>query len=317
MGPVVLIMGFTTLLCFVVVYKLVKARQAAHWPSVEGVITKSRTRVQEESHSQEPDTVKNVAAVQYEYQVGGVAYHGKQIRAGDRFGTVPGPEILDRFPKGAKVPVYYNPAGPGESVLVTQLPYSVAGAWTFAAAVFMAGVGASLLFANLDTEMEWLRSIFPKGAEPQGVIFFGLCSLWTVFLIFDNWRQANRAKGWPTVEGRVVASKADSYRTRGGSGTQGPLVTMYEPRVEYSYVVEGREYHSTQVSFGARVSTQAREAAAERAARYPAGAKVAVHYNPEHPTVAVIETGVAFQGATIVLAAIFLGLTVLFGGVRP
>ena len=214
------------------------------------------------------------------------------------------------------MPVYYNPASPGESVLVTRLPYSVAGAWTFAAAVFMAGVGTSLIFVNLDTGMEKLRRIFPAAAEPQGAIFCGLCSLWIIFMIWDNWRQANRAKRWPAVEGVVIASKTESHKTRSG-GTRGPLVTMYEPMVEYSYVVEGREYSSTRVSFGAEVSTQARERAAQRAGRYPEGAKVVVHYNPKHPTVAVLETGVAFQGATIVIAVIFVGLAAFFSGVRP
>ena len=317
MIPAVLIMGFATLVCFVVVYKLVKARQAAHWPSVEGEITKSKTGVEREKHAHQGTTVKTVAALEYQYTVKGNVYHGTQIRAGDKFGTVPGPEILDRFPKGAKVPVYYNPAGPGESVLETRLPYSVAAAWAFAAAVFMGGVAASLVFTDLDTSMEKLRSIFPSGAEPVAAIFFGLCSLWMVFMIWDNWRQANRAKQWPAVEGTVLTSKTESYKTRAGSARQGALVTMYEPMVEYSYLVDGREYHSTQVSFGARVSSVSNEPAAQRAARYPVGAKVAVHYDAQHPTVAVLETGVAFQGATIVLAVIFVGLTVFFCGVRP
>ncbi len=317
MIPALLIMSFTTLLCFVVVYKLVKARQAAHWPTVEGVITKSKTGVTREKHAQQATTVKTVAALEYQYKVEGSTYHGTQIRTGDRFGTVPGPEILDRFPQGAKVPVYYNPAGPGESVLETRLPYSVSAAWAFAAAVFMGGVAASLLFADLDTAMEKLRSIFPPAAEPVAAIFFGLCSLWMAFMIWDNWRQANRAKQWPTVEGTVLTSKTESYKTRAGSARQGVRVTMYEPMVEYSYVVQGREYHSTQVSFGARVSTVAIEPAAQRAARYPLGAKVPVHYNPKHPTVAVLETGVVFQVPTIVIAVIFVGLTVFFSGARP
>src|SRR6185369_2904648 len=109
-------------------------------------------------------------------------------------------------------------------------------------------------------------------AEPAGIIFFGLCSLWMIFMIWDNWRHANRAKQWPTVEGVIVASKAESHTTRGGAAGKGQSVTMYEPMIEYSYMVDGREYHSTQVSFGARVSTVAPEPAAARAARYPAGA---------------------------------------------
>ena len=312
-----LIMALPTLISFVVAYKLVKARQAAHWPSAAGVITKSQTRVVKETHTNQAPTAKTVAALEYEFQVDGAQYHGTQIRAGDRFGTVPEPEILDRFPKGATVMVHYNPAAPGECVLETRLPYSAAKAWAFAAALFMAGVGAALAFTNLDAVMPVVDSYFPEGAQPVGVIFFGLCSLWTLFMIWDNRRQATRAKQWPTVEGVVVSSKAESYKTSAGAPNRGGRVKLYEPVVEYSYQVNGRDYHCTQVSFGVRVSSQVQQVAEERAARYPRDARVVVHYNPEHPTVAVLETGVAFQAGTILLAVVFLGLTFFFSGVRP
>ena len=315
--PAILIMSFTTLVCWVVVYKLVKARQASHWPTVEGVITKSETRAAKESHSGQGSTVKTLASLEYEYKIAGYLYRNTQIRAGDKFGVAPGPEVLDQFPKGAKVPVYYNPASAAESVLIAGLPYSSAKAWSFAAALFMAGVGASLMFAHLDTEMERLRAIFPPKAEPQGAIFFGLCSAWVIFMIWDNWRQANRAKGWPVAEGVVKSSRVESRKTRVGGAAQGTRVTLHEPVVEYSYTVGGREYFSTQVSFGARVSTQEAGPAAAWAAKYPEGAKVAVHYNPEHPTVAVLETGVAFQGGTVAIALVMVAATVFFSGVRP
>ena len=312
-----LIMAVPTLISFVVAYKLVKARQAARWPSATGVITKSQSRVVKETHAQQASTVKTVAALEYRFEVDGVHYHGTQIRAGDRFGTVPEPEILDRFPNGATVLVYYNPAAPAECVLETRLPYSTTKAWAFAAVVFMAGVAAALAFTNLDAVMPVVDSYFPEGAQPPGAIFFGLCSLWIVFMIWDNRRQVARARRWPTAEGVVVSSRAEAYRVSGGSPSRGARVKLYEPVVEYAYEVNGRDYHGTQVSFGARVSTQSQNAAEERAARYPRDAKVVVHYDPEHPTVAVLETGVAFEARTLLVAAVFLGLTLFFSGVRP
>jgi hypothetical protein len=315
--PALLIMSVPSLISFVVVYKLVKARQAQHWPSTPGVITKSQTRAVQQSHSRQTDTVKTVPCVEYRFKVGGFQYEGTQIRAGDKLGSVPDPEILDRFPKDATVLVYYNPASPQECALETHLPYSAAKAWAFAAVVFMAGIGAALAFTNLDTVMETLDSHFPAGAVPQGVIFFGLCSLWIVYMILDNRRQAGRAKGWPTAEGMVVSSKAGSFSTSSGGATRGTRVKLYEPVVEYSYQVKGRDYHSTQVSFGARVSTQSQEVAEQRAARYPQGSRVVVHYDPQHASIAVLETTVAFQPMMIVLAIVFLGLTLFFSGVRP
>jgi len=315
--PAVLIMAFPSLISFMVAYKLVKARQAARWPSATGLITRSQTRAVKETHLGQAPNVKTVAALEFQFQVDGVQYHGTRIRAGDRFGTVPEPEVLDRFPKGATVPVYYNPAAPGECVLETRLPYSSVKAWAFAAAVFMAGVGAAVAFTNLDAVMDVLESHFPKGAHPPAAIFFGLCSLWVWFMIWDNRRQVTRAKQWPTAEGVVLSSTAEAYKSLAREANRGARVKLYEPVIEYSYEVNGRNYHSTQVSFGAHVGTQSQEAAEERAARYPRDAKVVVHYNPEHPTVAVLETGVAFERGTILMAIVFLGLTLFFSGLRP
>ena len=61
----------TTRWTIVVVYKLVKARQAAHWPSVEGVILKSGTRTKLQGDSQQATGEDTLAALKYQYQVAG------------------------------------------------------------------------------------------------------------------------------------------------------------------------------------------------------------------------------------------------------
>ena len=94
-------------------------------------------------------------------------------------------------------------------------------------------------------------------------------------------------------------------------------MTSYEPVIKYAYHVDGREYQNTRVNFGARVSSVSKEIAEQRAARYPEGTKVVVHYDPAHASVSVIETGVAFEPRTILFAVIFLCLTLFFWGVRP
>jgi hypothetical protein len=42
-----------------------------------------------------------------------------------------------------------------------------------------------------------------------------------------------------------------------------------------------------------------------------------VHYDPQHASIAVLETSVTSQSVTIVLAIVFLGLTFFFSGIRP
>jgi hypothetical protein len=59
--------------------------------------------------------------VEYTYQVNGLNYQGKYIRVGDQFvtfRTAVDPYLIPvRYPMGASVTVYYNPANPVEAGL--------------------------------------------------------------------------------------------------------------------------------------------------------------------------------------------------------
>ena len=97
----------------------------------------------------------------------------------------------------------------------------------------------------------------------------------------------------------------------GGRG--GNRVRFYQAVVEYAYTVRDREYHSTNLSFGAKTAG-AQGTAEATAARYPAGADVVVHYDPRSPSNAVVELVVAMNRAGWLLAVVFLGLAVYFSG---
>jgi hypothetical protein len=102
----------------------------------------------------------------------------------------------------------------------------------------------------------------------------------------------------------------ESYKTRVG-GRSGSRVTLFEAVVEYSYEAKGRNYHSTQLAFGPKVSGGQGPAEA-KAAQYRPGSSVVVHYDPKNPSNAVLETKVAFGWFVLVLALIFFGLAVFF-----
>lgn len=85
------------------------------WPSTTGTVLKSRVEVSGgEMTSVTPKVI-------YEYNVAGVRYEGDTIRAGDKFMRVTGSgtayDTVDRYPEGAAVTVYYNPANPAQSAL--------------------------------------------------------------------------------------------------------------------------------------------------------------------------------------------------------
>ncbi len=91
-------------------------RQASqNWPSTSGRVIKSRVEVRGGDHtSVEPRVI-------YEYNVSGQVYQAQQVRAGDAFFSMrKGQEayrIIDQYPEGAAVAVYYNPDNPAEAAL--------------------------------------------------------------------------------------------------------------------------------------------------------------------------------------------------------
>jgi hypothetical protein len=93
------------------------ARQAAKsWSSTIGTILMStvQTRRTGRSHSTYPVVV-------YQYEVNGKSYQSQTIKAGEQFFNVrvmgQAQTTAARYPVGASVMVYYNPANPAESAL--------------------------------------------------------------------------------------------------------------------------------------------------------------------------------------------------------
>ena len=85
------------------------------WPSTTGTIVKSRVEVS----GGENATVS--PRIIYEYEVSGRPYRSEQIRVGGVYLTGPtnrsAYDIVDSYPEGATVTVYYDPAAPQESAL--------------------------------------------------------------------------------------------------------------------------------------------------------------------------------------------------------
>src|SRR5260370_29177267 len=135
-----------------------------------------------------------------------------------------------------------------------------------------------------------------------------------LLILWASRRQAAEASGWPQIAGRIVSSTVEHYRQRVGGARTGNLVTFYEAVVEYSYVVNGHDYHSTQLSFGAK-SAGSQALAEAKAARYPVNSQAMVHYDPMNPANAVLDLKVALGATSLVMALVFFGLAVFFSGV--
>jgi hypothetical protein len=313
-GPVVMALFFMAIpgsIAGLILWKTSELRHAASWPSTSARITRSGLRAQHR-HSGDVTDVKNVPDVEYEFTLGDRVIKGTRISVGDASDSAEA--TLDHYRVGATVPVYYDPKNPENALLERDPPVPVVWLYAIAAGVVLIGLAVLALFWNIAVIFDGLAPYFPERAVLPGVAFFTLGGVMVLFILWASRRQAAEASGWPQIAGRIVSSTVEHYRQRVGGARTGNLVTFYEAVVEYSYTVNGRDYHSTRLSFGAK-SAGSQAIAEEKAARYPAGSQVMVHHDPLNPANAVLDLKVAQGVTSLVVALVFFGLAVFFSGV--
>jgi hypothetical protein len=115
-----------------------KARRSLSWPSAEGVISHSAVLLRTQQTSSPTNAAMYKADVAYRYEVKGRDYSSSQITLMDYSSTAGRAEdIAARYPDGAGVSVYYNPADPSDSVLepgsTGGIPVLSLIGWAFAA----------------------------------------------------------------------------------------------------------------------------------------------------------------------------------------
>ncbi len=93
------------------------ARQAAQsWLSTIGTVLMSSVQSRRSGNS-----TSTFPVVVYQYEVNGKTYQNQTIKAGEQFMNVrilgQADATVGRYPIGANVTVYYNPANPAESAL--------------------------------------------------------------------------------------------------------------------------------------------------------------------------------------------------------
>ena len=87
-------------------------KEASEWPSVNGTVLTARL-VSHGSIRYRADFPE----VSYSFEVNGKVYKGKHISAGGEMGGVTAQGVLDRYPVGSQVTVFYDPHNPKKAVL--------------------------------------------------------------------------------------------------------------------------------------------------------------------------------------------------------
>jgi uncharacterized protein DUF3592 len=97
-----------------------------------------------------------------------------------------------------------------------------------------------------------------------------------------NQSRARLSRTWPTVPGQVQSSEMERRIT-------GLPAVLWRLALSYSYRVSENSYRGDAVQFGAKY-VSSKELIQAQAKKYPPGAAITVHYDPDDPGTSVIET---------------------------
>ena len=235
------------LLAVAIASKLIELRQAKSWLPATGRILSSGIETRRHQFEGEPETVKNVPAVKYEFTVGARTVDGTRIGIGDE-GGLDIEATLKRYPAGAEVTVYYDPRDPTKCVLERDFTQDLKDSHLSKRDLLSGCLGGIAMLAVLGLAIyglaaygpDFVRAHFPRlhshAEMPVALVGFGLVML---MFFFAARRAAKQAATWPVVRGKIVKSEVEEYQERDeDSDGHTRWRTAYRPAVEYAYVAE-------------------------------------------------------------------------------
>lgn len=132
----------------------------------------------------------------------------------------------------------------------------------------------------------WLKRLTLTGVAILGFFVLG----WLAYFFLFGTRQYiselsndTKSSNWPTTAGLITSSNIESWKESGD--------TYFEPKIEYKYEIDNLIYSSNRIRFGGFVpsfpsySVEARETIR----RYPSGIAVQVYFDPDNPSLSVLE----------------------------
>ena len=284
---ILVLIGFPGLTLFAVIYKYMEVKQASRWPSVPGRIVASGTAGREVSRgaADSSDTeVRTFALIEYEYTVANRKYRGSRVGIGENMGNFEVAETIARYPVGKQVTVYYNPNKREQAVLERDLP-----SWIWKAGIIIVLVLVGLIFGAVfgyGKLVDVLADVVPNPARAPFVAISLCFAAVAALVVFAIQRQASLQRKWPIAQARIESSGVHAFESR--DSDDGRLRTQYRADVIYSYEVAGVRYTGDKLG-SASVSSNVEAAARRKAARYPAGSAIQVHYNPANPAEAIVK----------------------------
>lgn len=294
MGPVFIGLVYATIpigITVLMVLKYREVRRARLWSSTDGKVLVSTVVARRRSpgdpaYNNTHTEISHEPRVEYEYHVAGKTYRGHKVDLGEKTSSYDLEKILDRYPVGAAVTVYYDAADPTRAVLDREFPWWVwaGGAGCVVAAVAFPLVAAAVYFLGVD----WLKARLPDPKTAPFVMAatgFGAVAL---LMGLGFFLYILRAYRWPVTRGRIVASGVEGYYDKRSDEGRYSYRNAYKSGVVYEYEVNGRTYRGDRVTLGLTVSSTLPGVARMTARRYPVGTEVRVRYDPRTPSDSVL-----------------------------
>jgi hypothetical protein len=174
-----------------------------------------------------------------------------------------------KFVAARKVPIAGRPSGPPAWALRVLL-------------------GMAFLWAGTLILIQWTGdSIIPYGRSTWfnvSVLFFPLPALIAV-AVAAKLIELRQAQSWAQASGRILSSRIEARRHRFVGAEE---TVRNEPAIEYEFEANGRTWRGSRIGIGDDTGGAETEATL---GRYPAGATVTVHYDPDDPRNCVLERG--------------------------
>jgi hypothetical protein len=278
------------------------------WPKTEAIVTKSVTGVSTSTDiSNRTRSTSFSADLEFQYTVNGSAYKASTRHFGQTEGSTDSSEaelLRLRYPQGARIPIFYNPAGP--EVAVAEPGFHANLLWLPGGGLFF--VVPSLMFVVLFFGRD-SPSFFGAGLVMFGGMFISLGLLGLLYGGLQILR-GHESTGWPRAQGEIVYDRTDTSEAAVKVGAVKTIQRSRGAHLVYRYDVDGRTYFANQRQFGQLASAGAQWADGI-AAKYPPGARIPIAYSPDSPQLSVVEPGVTSEALWLpggALAALLFGL---------
>lgn len=152
----------------------------------------------------------------------------------------------------------------------------------------------------------WAFQYYFPGAFAVAALGTGLAGVITLL-------RSMAGMAWGRAPGTITGAELEVSEDSEGDNL------YYRPVLTYQYTVDGKQYTSDLLAFGAHKHTyqdnRGKKKAEAKLAEYPVGKQVEVRYNPSNPASAVLEVRAAGVVTLLVVSAICgCGAVGTFGG---